>query len=323
MLCLERTPTIARLASLLLLVLSSVVASLLPVRASGATRWREVVQIPHVVALALDRRGPPGAAKWMYALDGLAHRVVKFGTGGHVLASWPYGSPSAYITLGAVAVGGSGNVFVANTAAGVVAKFDPSGHLLQRWSGFSDPTGIALDRTGAIYLTERSADRLTKLAPDGTVLARWDLPWAGGTLHTSPTAVSIGAQNDLYVAGTCVGATCYSPHGDSQYAVLWLNMQGLMQGNWVGGTPHSGVSKEQEPWIMVDSLATDTRRNWYVAGLMSVQHDYVYAVLAYGRTGNRWGKYILPGNRPALGLVLDARGTIYVAQGNHILALTP
>jgi hypothetical protein len=80
-----------------------------------------------------------------------------------------------------VAVGGSGNVFVADGGNSRVVKFDPFGRQLAVFTGFAMPAAVAVDRGGNIYVADETALQVTKLAPSGR-------SWPDGTFPGSPAA---------------------------------------------------------------------------------------------------------------------------------------
>jgi DNA-binding beta-propeller fold protein YncE len=131
--------------------------------ASAAPAWRTLLPSSAVHApraLAIDQRGAPTTSKWAYVADSSDQRVVKFGTGGRVLASWQYG-PHRFGNAASLAIGPTGSVYVANQADNAVSVFTPSGRLLHRWTGFHGLRGIAVDASGSIYLAENRIHRVT------------------------------------------------------------------------------------------------------------------------------------------------------------------
>src|SRR5437763_244632 len=88
----------------------------------------------------------------------------------------PHPTPLFY-AAGGVAVGGHGNIFLADWGAHRVEKLSPSGQLLVTWGTdvpgplrFAGPQSIALDPSGDVYLADRG---IVKLGPSGRVVARW------------------------------------------------------------------------------------------------------------------------------------------------------
>ncbi len=306
----------------------------------ASTRWQLILHAPAVhlaTGVAIDLRGDPRASKWAYTADTQSGTIVKFGTNGRVLRSWPYRKYPSSTGFPSLAVGGSGNLFVADSTARSVAKYSPQGTLLARWPGFQAPRGIALDRAGNVYVAEFLGLRVTKLSSSGETLARWSIPWANGSGQATPSAVALDPWGRLYVAATCYRDACTAGHGDQQDEVLRLSSTGAVQADWFGQTAHGGVVKEFEPWSNIDSLTTDRGGNWYVSSSLQVRtagnlhpgDETFPGVVAYSSNGYPFAQWPLP--RPygpgAFGLALDPQGRLYAAtitgSGSGILRLAP
>jgi DNA-binding beta-propeller fold protein YncE len=92
-----------------------------------------------------------------------------------------------------IAVDSNGNVFVADTGNGRIAKFSPNGIFVASIATI-DPHGVAIDRAGNIYVAEiASKHRVQKLRPDGTFIAEW-APGLYG-----PRKIAIGPDDSIYV----------------------------------------------------------------------------------------------------------------------------
>jgi DNA-binding beta-propeller fold protein YncE len=285
---------------------------------SRTAAWQTVITIPHPMALAVDTRGDPRQNKWAYAVDDSRH-VVKFGTGGKLLGSWSYGPQTRYNLGAAIAVGGSGNVFVADASTGRLVTFDPSGRLLARWGGFQIPRAVALDRAGNIYLAEQNALRVTKLSPSGQILARWHVPWANGTGSGMPVALAVDRSGNVYVGADCYQEECPLPHG-IQYAVIKLSASGMMQSSLLGNNPYTPIAQGEEPFVTVSSLAVDAKGNLYVGGtLRDAKGQFALGILAYGGGTARKAEYTVPGPGDPVGMAFDGRSVLYVAQDSRVL----
>jgi streptogramin lyase len=236
-------------------------------------------------------------------------------------------------------VGGSGNVFVAQSLAGTVTKYSQTGRLLARWSGFQDPGGIAVDGRGDIFVAEHNARTVTKLSPGGSVLAQLapdKLYPPGGP--GSPTGVAIQPPDSLYIATTCViGTTCgvgtdVAPHGESIDGLYEILSQGPRQGYlkeiWFGlgylpdGSPQQPPYKEAEPFAGIDAITSDRKGNLYVAGLLwPLGGKPRRGVLAYTPFGYKWARWDLPSQTSVRGIAVDPQGTVYVSQAHRVLKL--
>lgn len=294
--------------------------------------------------LAIDLRGNPNGSKWAYVADAATQRIVKFGTGGKVLRSWLYGSPRDAGQPAGVAVGGSGNVFVADVANGFVTKYTPSGKLLVRWGPFRVPRSIAVDAHGNVYITEVDVDRILKLSPGGTVLSTWSTEtigsgntWSGGSFGY-PTGIAVDPPDSLYVSTTCTyAASCGvgTPRAPNADMVDWLlefrsqpPRSGYMKEFWFGlgrkasGQPQEPPGKESEPIVRVDSITSDRYGHLYVAGLLWPRGGNPgMGVIEYTPLGAKTGPWLLSGTKPVGGISVDTKETVYVSQGSRILRL--
>lgn len=287
-----------------------------------APAWHTILRAAHpLMGLGIDLRGPARAAKWAYTADYYANSVLKFGTGGARLGSWQYSPPALYKLGAGVAVGGSGNVFVADPMTKSVLKFNPSGTRLATFTGFELPLGVAVDRSGNIFVADQAARSLVKLSPGGAVLARWSVPWAGGSGVSAPFGVAVDRLGRIFVATRCTDTACQDDHGDVPEAVIRLNSAGVMQSNLVGSTPHGGLSKEQEPWVVLTSIAVDAAGTLYVGGLLRVGSTFTEGILTYSDGAYRSGRYTIGGIGAPTGIAVDGKGSIYVARDSQVLRL--
>jgi hypothetical protein len=272
---------------------------------------------------------------------------VKFGTKGKVLGSWAYG-PATRRTPAALAVGGSGNVFLADPSAGTVSKDSSDGKLLARWTGFRDPSAIAVAPNGYIYLAETGAHRLAELSPAGRVLMRWDteagfpqqftVPHVNSGSLGTPIALAWQKPDSLYVATRCqVMVTCNYYNGlrtkpDFVDALLNFRVTGTVRGylgNWwfglghsANGTPQEVPAKETEPFVTIDALASDPEGRAYLAGIIWERGGSPQrAVISYTPLGYKYGPWPLPSRALVVGIAVDGNGGIYVSQAGRIIKL--
>ncbi len=343
----------ARLRTVLVMAAVLVTALPAPAQAGGSAgtatagsstapdNWRTVLTVPagqQLAGLAIDLRRAVGLTKWAYTADTTTGRIVKFGTGGKRLLSWTYGKPMSSGGPVGLAVGGNGNVFVADPGAGTVTRFSPSGRLLARWTGFSLPTGVAVDRAGHVFVAEQDARRVTELSPEGTVVMRWSpiqiYPPGGAS---APTGVVIGPPNEIYLSTSCgVGVTCGPgvPTGTARSqlldGLLEFYVSGLQRGHpmemWFGlvHTPTSPLQppdKESEPFAGIGAIGSDPQGWLYVAGTVWWRGSTPRkGILAYTPFGYKWDTLYLPTQTTPSGVAAGGNGIVYVAQGNRILA---
>lgn len=303
----------------------------------ASPRTASGLQLPWEIAI--DRRGPQ-PNKWMYVTDAATGHVVKLSTTGRYLGQWSFTTPlGTNPAPGAVAVGGQGNVFVADTPGNQIEKYyAPSDGLNNHWgthgggpNQFSAPSGIAIDSRGTVYVADTENSRIGVFSPAGTYLSVWPMPWTNGTGTSLPVAVATGPGDLVSAIGKCPGtAQCNNGHFDTQYNAVRFSPAGTVLQTWVGGTPHGGVGPTDKPWITARAIAVDRAGNWYVAGLMSFPKSGLYpGVQKYSPAGKLLRQWRVPSAEDRLGIAvphgiaLDPRGSIYITQGTQVLKLTP
>jgi len=198
--------------------------------------------------LALDRLENVYVTDWDCVLkySSRGRLLGQFGTAGDGEFKYPLG----------VAVGGRGNIFVANRDKHSIEKLSPSGHVLATWDTRNSdgdapvaPESIAVDGAGIIYtevckiifggyITQSCA--IQKRRPDGGLLAQWFL----GD-HVSLYALGVGGRGNVFV-GRERRIVKLSPDGE-RLAVWWPR----------------GVTGPS-------AIATDSRGNLYVADARNV-----------------------------------------------------
>ena len=125
--------------------------------------------------------------------------VLQWGTGGS--RDGQFSSPAA------VAVDGSGNVYVADRWNHRIQKFSSSGKFLAKWgtNGFGDgqfeqPTGIAVDGSGNVYIAGHDNHRIQKFSSSGVFLAKWGTRGSRDGQFHSPAAVAVDGSGNVYVS---------------------------------------------------------------------------------------------------------------------------
>lgn len=362
----SRPSTLLRLLAAGMVLLASGLAAPRSDAASAARSHRVVrgwqVFLPHAVVqrpsgIAIDLRGARHAAQWGYVADAGTGRIVKFGTGGRVLRSWRYAAAGDPAVL---AVGGAGNLFVANQVNGDISKFSAGGKRLALWTpayfappfspAYSDPRAIALDPAGKIYLAEYSAHRIIQLSPGGTPLQTWDT--AGGFptqysvphLNTGPlgdpTGVVYDPDGHLFISTVCVPSpACLTAHftsapGDGHDVLSVLALGGPFAGYvgnfWFGlgytaaGAASEPPGKESEVFVHIAAMAGDGRGHTFLAGTMWPRGgEPSLAVLSYTDLGYHTAPWSLPSRQPVAAVAVDGSGAVYVSQGAVLLKRSP
>jgi hypothetical protein len=157
--------------------------------------------------------GPNG---FIYALDtiGEISEIRYFGPDGFFRGDWfllPRKVARARgVEFGAVAVGPSGIVYVAEGKEARVSYYSASGSLLGEWgrtgSGpgeFHGPNDIAVAPTGTVYVSDSRNGRIQYFSPDGKYLGEWGSGYApdggfGGLLSIAVTPRGNVLTADIY-----------------------------------------------------------------------------------------------------------------------------
>ncbi|MHC4400106.1 MAG: 6-bladed beta-propeller [Planctomycetota bacterium] len=126
--------------------------------------------------------------------------VQRFTPNGEFLTKW---APKAHRCWD-IAVGASGNAYIADDRDHSVVKLDPEGNLIEKWGSagigdgrFITPGAIAVDATGTIFVVDVRNSRVQKFNSEGEFLSKW------GTvgLDTIAYGMTADASGNVYVLG--------------------------------------------------------------------------------------------------------------------------
>ena len=253
--------------------------------------------------------------------------TVKYSTNGQLLWAKKYdGSASGNDIASAIAVDGSGNVYVSGNSYGSGAtkdyatiKYDTNGKQLwvKRYNGPGKgedrAEAITVDRSGNVYVTGISqgsgtlSDYATiKYSTNGKQLwaARYNGPDNQWELAL---AIAVDGLGNVYVTGYSEGANC-------DYATIKYNANGKQ----IWAKRYNGPDNLRD---MASAIAVDGSGNVYVAGSSQVEgsdyNDCDYATIKYSPSGQQlWVKiYNGPDNKSdwPCGISVDSSGSVYVA----------
>ncbi len=233
------------------------------------------------------------------------------------------GTGNGYDGAYAIAVDGSGNVYVTGHSSGDYAtiKYYPNGDTtwLRRYNGpgnsYDGASAIAVDGSGNAYVTGYSWGSATsedyatiKYYPDGDTawLRRYNGP---GNDYDYAYALAVDGSGNVYVTGTSdTDSEIYD------YATIKYNLEG--ETLWVRRYPGPELDD------YAPALAIDDSGNVYVAGsIYSTESNYDYLTIKYKADGDTsWVKrYNGPGNNEdvAFATAVDAFGNVYVPGGSY------
>jgi uncharacterized delta-60 repeat protein len=252
--------------------------------------------------------------------------TVKYSPSGHEEWVARYNGPGNNYDEGrAIAVDGSGNVYVTGPSAGsgadldyVTIKYDTSGSVqwIARYNGPGNATDFAyalvLDSSGDIYVTGTSTgvssnlDYTTikyNLAGQQQWIARYNGP---GNDSDGAYAIALDGSGNVIVTGGSVGTT----FPDYDYATIKYNSAGQQQ--WVARYDGPAHDRDEAPHMAVDGSG-----NVYVTGYSTgLGTDYDYATIKYSPSGEE--EWVARYNAPtdfgdvAYGVAVDNSGNVYV-----------
>jgi sugar lactone lactonase YvrE len=146
-------------------------------------------------------------------------RIVKFDKTGKFIKTWGQkgSGPGDLDGPHALAMDTRGRLFVADRSNNRIQIYDQDGKLLDSWSQFSRPSGIAIDKKDQIYVVDSESGSVNKAhgawkrglrvgsAVDGKVTAFIPDPDENATSTSAAEGVAVDAQGNIY--GAEVGPT--------------------------------------------------------------------------------------------------------------------
>ena len=159
-----------------------------------------------------------GAGGTVYVSDSDSHLIRKISPNGTVVtiagADWPtpitgfgYSSPGSQPV--AIAVDGSGNVYVADQGMNIIRKVSPDGSASVLTTAVA-PLGVAVDRAGNLYVSDSGNQTIRKITPSGQDSVLAGSPGSSGAVDgngatarfNNPGGLSVDGSGNIYVADT-------------------------------------------------------------------------------------------------------------------------
>ncbi len=298
--------------------------------AGGAARF----YFPH--GLAADRIGN------LYVADASNHTIRKIAaTGGVSILAGRAGYGSADGTSGearfyfptGVAVGGTGEVYVADrndstirkiTADGEVTTFAGAAGASGADDGtgsaarFNFPSGVALGSSGEVYVADRFNHTIRKITPDGVVTTFAGAAGASGADDGTGSAARFNSPNGVAADGS--GNVYVADRGN--HTIRKITPDGVVTTlAGTAGTPGStNGTGSAARFSTPTGLAVDSVGNVYVADLdnhtiRKIAADGVVTTLAgvTGTSGSKDGAVSSALFYNPYGVAVDSAGNVYVA----------
>jgi len=184
---------------------------------------------PHSIAtllsVAVDPAGhiyvAAGGRQPCYKDCRVYHVLIEHAPDGRVLGHWGAGELGPTTNWPAVAIGGSGNVFLADNVGNRIEKRASGGRVIARWpvgtlfpsplecstqplalwqtSGCPWPDGVAVARNGTVYVSDPGSGRIVVLASSGRLLAQWGAGGSAPGRFWFPASVALGVRGQLWI----------------------------------------------------------------------------------------------------------------------------
>jgi DNA-binding beta-propeller fold protein YncE len=101
-----------------------------------------------------------------------------------------------------VAVAPSGELYVADTGHGRIARFSAGGRPLGALGSglLARPLGVAIAPGGNLYVADAGSDRVLELSPTGALLASWGGPGSAPGRFAEPRGIAVDPAGHVFVA---------------------------------------------------------------------------------------------------------------------------
>ena len=237
-----------------------------------------------------------------------------------------------------VAVDGSGNVFVTDTACcggnTRIQKFDNTGAFLTKWGKagtgdgqFDGPIGIAVDGSGNVFVADTNNNRIQKFDNTGGFLTKWGSAGTGDGQFNVPIDLAVDGSGNVFVADnhnnriqkfTSTGTflTQWSVFDPAGVAVEVSSGNVLVVSGAQSVKKFDNVGTFLTEWSASGNggIAVDGDGNVFVAAVNSIEvfTDTGTVVTMWGCPGNGEAQF-----QDALGVAVDGSRNVFVADSGN------
>ncbi len=213
--------------------------------------------------------------------------------------------PGQFFGSNCVFADGSGNVFVVDSGAARILKYDALGNFVFEFgsNGFGDgqfqsPYGLATDAAGNIYVSDFTLCRVQKFTSAGAYVTKWGAPGSADGDFDQVRGIAIDAAGDVYIADS------------GNFRIQKFDAAGNFLAKW--GTAGSGDGQLNIP----TSVAIDPSGNVYVC---DVYNSRIQKFTSTGTYLAQWGSFGSANGefQFAWAVGVDAVGNVYVADNGN------
>jgi tripartite motif-containing protein 71 len=154
----------------------------------------------------------------VYISDTTNNRIVVYGatggpsTWGSYGVSWDYNgnynlNPGKFNEPMGIAIGKSGNIYVADYQNSRIQEFSPAGAFITQWGGYGSgntqfeyPRGIAIDSNGNVYVVDEIAARVQEFTSGGTYITQWGSVGTGPGQFERPSNIAVDSNGNVFVS---------------------------------------------------------------------------------------------------------------------------
>lgn len=240
-----------------------------------------------------------------------------------------------------IAIDSGGYVYVADTGANAIRKYDSSGNfILSFGSAFSGPTGVGVASNGNIIMANFQQDKIETYSNTGTLLSTFGSSGSGNNQFSGPYAIAVDSAGNIFVCDsfnnrvqkfnssmtyqstiTGSGSAFSSPESvaidgsDNLYVLDSGNNR--VQVFTSSGTFVRNVTGNGGAWNFPEGMTVDTFGNLFVADSandrVQVFNSSGTFQQTFGSSGTALGQF-----QYATGMAMTSNGVLYISDENRI-----